>query len=289
MTHTKLAIVACQAVPTLSFGEQRLPPVLAQRGIAVDICIWDDPAIRWQDYDVILIRCAWDYHHKLPTFLAWLDMLEAKKMKVINDIATLRWNLDKAYLLELAQANLAVIPTQRIQSTDHRPLAELIDAMQSDQIVLKPTQSAGAWRTFRVGHETAHQVQADFAQWRLQQDFLLQPFMPEIVSDGEWSLIFFGGKYSHTLLKQVRSGDFRVQSEHGGSVQRIDAPTSICAQAATFLQALPSLPCYARVDGIVRAGQFMLMELELLEPELFLDFEPLAAQRFADAIEAALS
>ncbi|MBX9869797.1 MAG: hypothetical protein K2X63_08375, partial [Burkholderiaceae bacterium] len=107
---------------------------------------------------------------------------------------------------------------------------------------------------------------------------------PEIVSDGEWSLIFFDGQYSHALIKRPKLGDFRVQSDHGGTVQKMVAPERMREQALQILCTLETMPCYARVDGVVRDGQFILMELELLEPELFLELDPRAAPSFAQAI-----
>lgn len=152
--------------------------------------------------------------------------------------------------------------------------------MQSAEIVIKPVQSAGAWRTLRID-------QANLAQ--AEQDFLVQPFMPEIVTAGEWSLIFFDGQFSHALVKHAKHGDFRVQSDHGDTVLAADAPAHVCAQVLKKLKFLPRMPYYARADGILRGDEFLLMELELLKPELFLELEAKAAPRFAAAIVGAIA
>lgn len=284
MQTYRVALVTSLDLPELFGGERLLLPALVQLGAQVSICIWDDPDVDWADFDAIVIRCPWDYHEKLAAFSAWLTRLEQLQVKVLNDIATLRWNLNKNYLFELQNAGLTLIPSICLKPEDQRSLDELLATMQSDEIVVKPVQSAGAWRTLRVQKGQAALYESDFNQWRLEQDFLVQPFMPEIVTQGECSLVFFDGEYSHALIKRAKQGDFRVQSDHGGSVDVMQASPELIAQAEKILQALPRTPCYARVDGVIREGQFLLMELELLEPELFLELAPHAATLLAQAI-----
>jgi glutathione synthase/RimK-type ligase-like ATP-grasp enzyme len=284
MKKYRIALVSSQDYPELFKGEKLLLPALRELGHEVDVCIWDAPEVVWQSYDAVVIRCPWDYYEKLPQFLAWLDALSVCKVTVINDIETLRWNLNKSYLFELSQAGLPVIPTQLVATSDQRSLQQIFDAMQSEEIVIKPVQSAGAWRTLRLNLDNLADAELSFNEWRREQDFLVQAFMPEIVAAGEWSLVYFDGEFSHAVMKRAKDGDFRVQSNHGGTLLKAEAPENICAQALKILQFLPRMPCYARVDGVVRDGAFLLMELELLEPELFLEIEAQAAHRFAMAI-----
>jgi glutathione synthase/RimK-type ligase-like ATP-grasp enzyme len=284
MKKYRIALVSSEDLPTLFGGEQLLLPALRDMGHEVDVCIWDAPEVAWENYDAVVIRCPWDYHEKLPQFLAWLKDLAARKVKLVNDIETLLWNLNKSYLFELSDAGLPVIPTQLVVTTDERTLRQIFEAMQSEEIVIKPVQSAGAWRTLRINHDNLADAALLFKDWRREQNYLVQAFMPEIVAAGEWSLIYFDGQFSHALIKRAKEGDFRVQSDHGGTVLKADAPEHICAQALKILKFLPRMPCYARVDGVMRDGGFLLMELELLEPELFLEIEADAAQNFALAI-----
>jgi glutathione synthase/RimK-type ligase-like ATP-grasp enzyme len=284
MQSYHIALVTSADLPNLFGGEQLLLPALEALGMKVSICVWDAPELDWTKFDAIVIRCPWDYHEKLPAFLAWLQHLAQLQLKVVNDLATLRWNLNKNYLFELQNAGLALIPSICLKPDDQRSLDDLLVAMQTDEIVVKPVQSAGAWRTLRVQAGHTAKYENDFNQWRLEQDFLVQPFMPEIMQDGEWSLVFFDGAYSHALIKRAKPGDFRVQSDHGGSVEAMHATPELIAQAEKILQTLPSMPCYARVDGVIRDAQFLLMELELLEPELFLELAPHAATQLAQAI-----
>jgi glutathione synthase/RimK-type ligase-like ATP-grasp enzyme len=284
MKKYRIALVSCSDFPELFGGEKLLPLVLRDLGHEVDVCIWDANDVVWQSYDAVVIRSPWDYYKKIPQFLAWLDMLEASRINVINDIKTLRWNLNKSYLFELSQAGLPVIPSQLVAPSDQRTLHQIFETMQGTDIVIKPVQSAGAWRTLRINSSNLLDAESSFNTWRLEHDFLVQAFMPEIIADGEWSLIYFNGQFSHAVVKRAKLGDFRVQSDHGGTVLQADAPKNICTQALKILKYLPSMPCYARVDGVVRDGAFLVMELELLEPQLFLDIEEHAACHFAEAI-----
>lgn len=287
--NPKLVLLTSADHPQLTLGEILLPPALRALGAQVQICVWDDPTIQWKECDAVIVRCVWDYYKKLPAFLSLLAQLEECGIPVLNDVQTLRWNLNKNYLFELEQQRYAVIPGLRVSPEDQRSLSQLMQDLGCTEAVLKPVQSAGAWRTLRLQAAQLAEAEQQFGQWRGEQDFLLQAFMPEIVDEGEWSLVFFNGEYSHGLLKRAKDGDFRVQSDHGGSVQAMDIPLAIQQQAEAMLQGLERMPCYARVDGVIRDGQLILMELELLEPELFLELDKEAPARFAGAIMYCLS
>ena len=289
MIHHHVAIASCQEVPDLWGGECLLPPALRALGVQTSVCIWDDPAVRWQDFEAVVVRCTWDYHLKLPAFLAWLAALERLQVPLINDVDTLRANVDKTYLLALQSAGLSVIPSLCLQPEDDRSVSTLMDVMGFNEVVVKPTRSAGAWRTLHLKRGGPAQLEAEFSAWRLEQEFLMQPFMPEVVRGGEWSLVYFDGVFSHAVLKRAKSGDFRVQSLHGGTAQLAMAPPGLAAQGLAILNTLSTMPCYARVDGVVRDDQFLLMELELVEPELFLELEAGAPKALAIAIQKRLN
>ena len=236
MKKYRIALVTSKDFPELTSGEKLLPHALGDLGHEVDICIWDAKDVIWQNYDAVVIRCPWDYHKKITQFLAWLDLLAICQINVINDIETLRWNLNKSYLFELLQAGLPVIPTQLVASSDQRTLHEIFKAMHSKEIVVKPVQSAGSWRTLRIDSNNLVDAESSFNTWRREQDYLVQAFMPEVVSDGEWSLIYFNGQFSHALVKRAKKGDFRVQSEHGGTASRADAQENIRTQTLKILK-----------------------------------------------------
>lgn len=285
----RVALLTSADHPELCLGEVLLPPALREMNVDVDICVWDDPSIAWKNYDALVLRCVWDYYKKMPQFMAWLEHIQSQGLTLINDARTLRWNLDKRYLFELAEKGCRLASSILVSREDQRPLSAWLKDFGGREMVLKPVQSASAWRTLRINQHNLDEAQAQFDTWRHEQDFILQAFMPEIVEEGEWSLVYFDGIYSHCLLKRAKQGDFRVQSDHGGTVHTAVLPPGIQEQAAAILRQLDEMPCYARVDGVIRGGQWILMELELLEPELFLEIDPAAPQRFAEAIARRLS
>lgn len=284
----QIAIATCAELPDLFGGEKLLIPELERAGYRVSVEIWDNPEVDWDSFDVVLIRCTWDYHEKLEAFVAWLEHLKQSTCLVLNSLESLMWNLDKRYLFALQSKGINIIPGFCVEIVDQRPLTEIMDALDADEIVVKPVQSAGAWRTLRIHRNHLHEQASLFEQWRHELPFMAQKFMPEIVAEGEWSLVFFNGEYSHALLKRAKPGDFRVQSDHGGRVEAALATQEMREQACRVLEALPMTPCYARVDGVWRDDQFYLMELELLEPELFLEIDAQAPQRFSLAIQNAI-
>lgn len=278
---TRLAVASSVDYPTIQPDDAGVMAALARDGIESVVCVWNDPAVDWAGFDAVLIRTIWDYFKHHQAFLAWLDRLDELGVRTINDSAVLRWNSDKRYLLELAQRGVAIIPT-RLTGATH--LHDVLASMPDQQVVIKPSVSGGAWHTVsgRVGD-------ADFAAAVASLpptlDYLVQPFVPEIVSDGEWSLLFFGGEFSHAVIKRAASGDYRVQSEYGGRVEAIEPSASTLAAAERALTAVAAMGygklAYARVDGVISGGQFLVMELELIEPFLFLSEHPRATERFA--------
>lgn len=288
MSSSRVALVTCGSIPELNDDDRPLLSELWSLGIEAEPAVWDDPAVDWQRYDAAVIRSAWDYHLTPAAFLAWLARLEALGLPVWNPPAVVRANLDKAYLKELAAAGVTVAPTAWVEKGSRADLDELLAARGWDDAVVKPSVSASAYRTSRVrrGREGG---QASLDDVLAHSDAMIQPFLPEIESEGEWSFIFLGGEFSHAVLKSPRAGDFRVQQEHGGRAERREPPPGLLIQARDAAVAGPRPWLYARVDGVRRGGELLVIELELIEPLLFLSYAPGAAKRFAAAIKARLS
>lgn len=288
MSSPRVALVTCGSIPELNDDDRPLLTELWSLGIEAEPAIWDDPAVAWESYDAAVIRSAWDYHLTPAAFLAWLARLEALGLPVWNPAAVVRANLDKSYLKELAAAGVRVAPTEWVEKGSRADLDELLAARGWDDAVVKPSVSAGAFRTSRVrrGREGG---QAALDEALAHADAMIQPFLPEIESEGEWSFIFLGGEFSHAVLKSPRAGDFRVQKEHGGRAERREPPPGLLIQARDAAVSGPRPWLYARVDGVRRGGELLVVELELIEPFLFLSYAPGAAKRFAEAIKARLS
>jgi hypothetical protein len=234
----------------------------------------------------VVLRSPWDYHLRLPEFAEWLDAREREGGALLNPAPLVRWNLHKSYLDDLAAAGCSVIETVRVARGTATSLAALLDRRGWREAVVKPAVSASAHRTFRVARHEAPPRQGDLDAILSEGDALVQPLAPEILDAGEWSIVFVAGAFSHAVLKRGAAGEFRVQEEYGGRAAPGDPGPGVKAQAAAVLAAAPGRATYARVDGIVRDGSFVLMELELIEPVLYLGTDPPAAGRMADAVLA---
>ena len=276
----QLAIASSRQFPSIHEDDAHLAATLKLLGVAPTVCIWNDPTVDWAAFDAVLIRTIWDYFEHYAAFLAWTHTLDRLGVSVINDTPLMRWNSDKRYLLEMQRQGVPIIPT-RVVSGHVLPEA-LADA--TEEMVIKPTVSGGAWHTVRGRPGTAEFAQA-LQRLPKQMDYLLQPFVPEIASDGEWSLLYFEGNYSHAVLKRPVTGDYRVQEQHGGTVTQATPNEHTLSAAGKVLATVATLghqqPAYARVDGVVVGGRFLLMELEVIEPSLSLVRRQDAAERFA--------
>lgn len=273
---SEIALVTWSGLPQLSVDDGLLRAELERRGVHVTATAWDDPAAEWDRFDAIVLRSTWDYHRRIEEFRTWLDRMESSNAALWNPVAVVRNNIHKGYLLELESEGVDVVPTVLLRDMD--ALDAVLDARGWERAVVKPAVSASAFQTFIVQRGGAH---PSFPATEL----LVQPFMEEVTRHGEWSLIFAGGAFSHAVLKRPTSGDFRVQIELGGSATATTPPPYLIEQARALLDRIPHPLLYARVDGIDRDERFILMELELTEPSLFLGSDPGAPARVADAIE----
>jgi glutathione synthase/RimK-type ligase-like ATP-grasp enzyme len=288
MITYRAALVTCGSMRELNDDDRPLLAELWGLGIEAEPAVWDDPSVDWKRYDAAVIRSAWDYHLKPAEFTAWLARLEALGVAVWNPPSVIRDNADKAYLKVLAAAGVLVVPTAWVEPGGRPDLDEILAARGWDDAVVKPSVSAGAFRTSRV-RRGAPDGQAALAHVLAHSAAMVQPYLPEIADEGEWSFIFIGGEYSHAVLKTPRAGDFRVQEEHGGSTVLREPPAGLLIQARDAAIAGPRPWLYARVDGVRRGGDLLIVEVELIEPFLFLSYAPGAARKLAEAIKARLS
>jgi glutathione synthase/RimK-type ligase-like ATP-grasp enzyme len=274
----RLALATSAQLPGVYPDDVHLAASLRALGIEPVPCTWNDPAIDWSRFDAVLIRTTWDYFRNYAAFLQWLDALP---VPTINPRALLRWNSDKRYLLELARHGVDIIPSRVGAWAD---LPAMLAEMSGEDVVVKPTVSGGAWHTLRgvAGDDAFAEA---VAQLPPQLDYLVQPYLPAIADAGEWSLLFFDGEYSHAAIKHPAHGDYRVQTDFGGRLEPCEPPPAILAAAQRALAAVAALGhadhAYVRVDGVPVDGRLLLMELEMIEPALYLAARPDAAERFA--------
>ena len=240
---------------------------------------WND-AGDLSSYDLILPLIAWGYQREPARWFKALDAWEAADLPFANPIATLRWNTDKDYLFDLEFTGVAIVPTRETHSLCADDLVGARTAFGVDTLVIKPSISGGADGTYLMN--PSDQIPFDV----LEKEMLIQPLMPAIASEGEFSLFYFGGVFSHAILKKPAHGDFRVQEQFGGRETEIVPPEAAYALARTAIAAAPALPLYARVD-MVRGNDsaFYLMELELIEPSLFFSFATDGGAAFAKSVK----
>jgi hypothetical protein len=284
----RVALITCDAHANLYEDDLLLVAALADIGIASVPAVWSDPGIDWTSFDALIMRSPWDYFERAVEFRAWLDARIAEGTLLCNSREILEWNFDKAYLQDLARAGVAVVPSICIAEKDKPDIAALARARGWDEIVVKPTIGGSAYRTYRFRLEELDRFKADIAKTLEDRGVLVQPFLPEIQTNGELSLLFFDGVFSHAVCKRPKAGDYRVQFQFGGTDEGVQVSEELVAQARNSIAHAPALPVYARVDGVVRDGRFVLMELEIFEPLMFLSYHPEAPARFARAIEKRL-
>lgn len=250
---------------------------------------WADAVVDWAAFDAILIRQTWDYFERFDEFSIWLDRVESLT-RVFNPVPVMRWNADKRYLPELSNAGVATVPTQVIGRQHTVPgLAELMDQYGYATAVIKPAVSGAGRETWRIARQQASEHETRWQRLVAQEDMLLQPFMPAIVESGEVSLIVIAGQVTHAVRKIAAPGEFRVQDDHGGTVHA-HAPTAVeIALAEQAIAAVQGEVSYARVDLVESPAGPLVMELELIEPELFFRQAPESAEHLALAVLKSVS
>jgi len=254
--------------------------VLEKAGCTVDPIAWTDVGDVLA-YDLVLPLVAWGYHLDYRRWLALLDRAEAEHWPMINPPALLRWNGDKAYLAELADRGVSTVPTLAVEACCDADLEEARRRFGSDWLVIKPPISASASGTHRVGPND------DVPEESHRQPMIVQPLIEEIARTGEFSLMLFEGEFSHAVVKRPKSGDFRVQPHLGGVTLPSKAPPGGVRLAQQALAAAPAHATYARVDIVPDDdGTLRIMELELIEPALFLDYAPDGGAAFTRSILA---
>lgn len=284
----KIAFATSSQLPSLTDDDRLAVECLQRQGVQVEPLVWDSDLQRVRDFAGIVIRSCWDYHLKPQRFLHWLSQIEAQQVPLWNSLSVVAWNLDKSYLRHLGERGVAIPPTVWLQKNSQANLLAILNERGWEKAVVKPTISATAYQTWITSPAKAPSDQPALEEMLTRSGVMVQQFVDEIQTHGEWSFVFFLKKYSHAVLKRAKSGDFRVQDQFGGYLDDSSPSASLIAQAQLIVDVIEEPLLFARVDGIEIDGKFQLMELELIEPLLFLSQDPLASQRFSQAIVSLL-
>lgn len=243
---------------------------------------WRDKNIDWNLFDIVIIRSTWDYQKNLDHFFNVLNEIERSSATLYNSLNIVKWNISKFYLTDLEEKGVPCVPTLWRNAFDIEDVLSCFDHFSNAELILKPVVSANADLTFRLTAETLKSNEKELARSFHNCDFMIQPFLHDIIREGEYSLIFFCDEFSHCLLKTPQDGDYRVQEEHGGILQSIKKPEEELINTAQKAMLAVIEPClYGRADLVRIGNQFVLMELELIEPSLYFNLDANAAERFA--------
>ncbi len=254
--------------------------VLQRGGLAVEPRPWSDPG-DLAAFDLVMPLVAWGYHHDQPRWHGLLDKLERDGPYTLNPVPLLRWNSDKRYLTELGERGIRTIPTRLVEALDDTNLEEARAAF-GERLVIKPPVSAAADGTYLLG--PADPIPAAV----IGRSMMVQPFLPSVAEEGEYSCMLFGGRFSHAIVKRPRAGDYRVQPHLGGTEVPCDPPSGAIELSEAALGAAPAEACYARVDMIRDSdGELAIIELELIEPSLWLEHSADRGESFVAAIRGA--
>lgn len=253
-----------------------------KRGWAAEEVSWRNPHINWDHYDAVLIRSPWDYQDDPRAFLDLLREIEASSAILENSLEIVEWNIDKTYLKDLEKKDIEIVPSLWHDHFEKGMLPRFFEQLNTHELVIKPTISAGADDTFRITKLNYSRYTDKLSTIFDHRPFLVQPFMENITEEGEFSVFFFGDTYSHTILKTPKTNDFRVQEEHGGRLQTVKAEKNMLETARKAMEQIQPDPLYTRADYVrTSGGTFALMELELIEPSLYFNMDPESPERFA--------
>lgn len=264
--------------------DELLIPHFKDIGWSVDTISWHEKNVNWDQYDYVIVRSTWDYQQHPDTFLNTLEIINRSSAILLNPLELMRWNIEKHYLKDLAAAGIPIVDTYWGESFIVQDIHNAFARFNTKEVVIKPTLSANADDTFRVSSSNMAEIMPSLLTTFAARRFMIQPFLSSVVEEGEYSLFYFGGCYSHAILKVPQKGDFRVQEEHGGQLISAEASSEQQQIAQRALEAMPTSALYARVDLVRQNNEWAIMELELIEPSLYFNLDPSSPARFVKAL-----
>ncbi len=259
-------------------------PHLLELGWTVNELCWRDKSNNYDDYDLVVVRSTWDYQQHYKEFIEVIDRIDRSSATLENAQSLIRWNISKSYLQELQSKGINILPTIWCDVFCLQACIDSFKEFECDEIIIKPLISANADFTYRLTESFLHENFKRLESELQGREIMIQAFENSIIGEGEYSLFYFDGQYSHAINKRPCIGDFRVQEEHGGVLKAIDATEKMKSLSCRTINALPEMPLYARIDMLNTVRGLEIIELELIEPSLYFNMDDLSAQRFAKAM-----
>ena len=292
MTH--IAILRCEKLPSFITWEipnwdelfeedNLLIRGFEAQGFRASPVVWSEPAIDWDQFDIALIRSTWDYLDASEHFLNVLSKIESSSCKLFNPLSVVRWNMDKHYLLDLEKQGVQIIPTFTTSHVEINTLHNLFVENQWETVILKPSVGLAASNTYRISLDELETTVKELRTIQPSLEYLIQPFIETITTEGEWSFIYFNRELSHVLVKKPAPNDYRVQGIYGGTIQISEPQSHDLLQVKAVLDRLPLDILYARLDFVRVGGQLSVMEVELIEPIFSFNLVPESIGRFVNA------
>ena len=264
-------------------AELAFPPLMSM-GWSIDVLLWRSENVDWDRFDAVHIGTPWDYPEDPEYFMRLLESIDRSRAILVNDLALVQWTIAKTYLRDLEKGGAPIVRSMWSDEIGVDRLQDTFDKFAVDRLIVKPVISTNATDTYLLERDTIRVLQAQLLETFAIRPFVVQPFIENIQSEGEYSLFYFNRQFSHAIRKIPKRDDFRVQEEYGAEIIPVDPEATLRKTADKIMQSVEPLPVYARAD-LVRGpdGGFLLMELELIEPSLYLRTNSEAPWRFAEA------
>lgn len=282
----KVAFLSMDTLETFECYDHLLVDPLEKLNWKVETISWKQSNVDWEEYDSVIVRSTWDYQDDVDTFIKKLELINSKT-HLENNLEIMKWNIDKIYLRELEENGIKIVPSiWRESFVSEEEFSFFFDKLDADEIIIKPTVSANADNTFLLKLDNLDTYISILDTTFKNRPFIVQPFINNIITEGEYSLFYFGGKYSHAILKTPKENDFRVQEEHGGILKLVKPNKAMQIKSKEILNKLEHDLLYARIDFVrTDNNEFALMELELIEPSLYFNMDPQSPERFAKTFD----
>lgn len=259
---------------------------LEQLGWQVSTLSWRQTEVPWSDFNVVVVRSTWDYWDDIPAFLETLRQIDSTT-RLANPLDIIHWNLEKTYMLDLEGKGIGIVPTTWPDAVHSGAFPGFFAELGTDELVIKPVVGANGEDAYRVSAGDDPQRLEWICDRFRKKRAMVQTFMPSILTEGEYSLFYFNGAFSHAILKIPRGSEFRSQEEHGSEIRPVTPEDRLLERGKQVLETLSAVPLYARVDFVRDdRGDFVVMELELIEPSMYLRTDTGAPGRFARAIDS---